>query len=102
MNSDPPLQFPKCPRCGGEWERIGSNHGKYQLTHPSNGCKVNILQQVNGKVTWIKVRLVDPVDIHWNTRGQCMVEIGASTEMMSCALPFTITQDKLKLYLTFS
>ena len=93
------IDFPNCPRCGGNWSQIGevALHHYYMCSQ----CKM----QLDRFPQWVKLTSPDfmgnNLHLSWYVKENfCVLK---SDEFIWLPwLPYNITPEKLKLYLTFS
>ena len=94
------MTYENCPRCNGEWIDQGN----------FNSCKncdmnIRIDLSINHKWSFIWLRFNKSMVVYWwlddNTSDICIDTINGNEFIPAPFLPFDITEEQLKLYLTF-
>lgn len=105
MSSDKELQYKKCPRCEGEWQRANVTATILTAFACSN-CGLQYFDDLQGNTHLVFDDRHNGITLSWNVNEKtCYYESAHSDALWPERLPwlpFTIATDKLKLYLTFT
>jgi len=94
-------KYTTCPRCGSRWViniRELSGRETYAC---ENKCGMHaewiLLHTVEGYYL-----VVGEYHVHWYDNGKCAIWLEEPLIMLDEPLPFTITEEQIKVYLAFS
>jgi len=99
MREPSSYKHPMCPRCGAEWVIDEDSHLDDYICADRCGMVVFELYGSRGEGYILDIGLYE---IHWLIDGSCTIWVAGPRLVLKEPLSFTITEEQIKLYLTFS
>ena len=96
FNAPKKIQFDKCPRCDSDWRLISGRKQERDCLK----CELSWYMDIGNPYLDM---YVGQYGVEWHDDGTCSVWLkeGDGTIKINTALPYDITEEQIKLYLTF-